>query len=646
MKMIAIECFSLLIVLLLLAPTTVDADKKYRKFECSAKKSKFETYLYLDIKLKSKLKESQVKELELVVKSTYNDFIKKNYCDVFERQISDIDASFREKRNDTIYRYLLHIQGTCRDCASDSKIFSTESRRMLATENSLLKTGKKSSSRTCQCPMDVSFGTPSTPHYTPYVKEKIVQKMGSRLQISIQSHFSLSEVRPIQCGDESSFEASAQMLFTSDMPANMILGSDLDQVEIGWKQVYNDLQQGICDAQFKRIEQVDATIKFLSRASNTRSLQVSGVKYVIVLNTAMRGKCRSCKGQTSLLKNDAIKTRVIEKSTSDLSNLCFCSEGSGSLRSSTFLTTSQFTKAFNQWLQEERKKGRIRDLMNVTKTVDLLDSEPISLPPSQFALPSTVPVPPTRKPVVPKTLPPTAKPVAKTKSPTPMIIPPSASPSHQSLEPSLVPIEVRCTPSGLVIPEPVPSLCGSQESNVVLLFQTFEDCTASGWDEAAFHSTIPEMTNFLGLYNGNSLSPEFTFSGLDVITIKSLTISLDFYEINQWGLEDGIEDFFALKLNGDVEDIIRFGSFQMNVTEVPRSGKTEQGSIDWAISSQPTVTLADSMVEIYQTHNISMVVPLSFFTANATIKVKVEWRLPGIINKFVGIDNFMLAACV
>lgn len=128
-----------------------------------------------------------------------------------------------------------------------------------------------------------------------------------------------------------------------------------------------------------------------------------------------------------------------------------------------------------------------------------------------------------------------------------------------------------------------------------------------------------------------------------------LFFGLTFYEIDNWkGDGPGEVDDLSMKIEGDMVDTIKFGSFNGNSSDLSRSGNSTDGIITWAIKSEPIESSPQGFLAFTdQRHRITVGIPHSFFEVNAEIKVTIAWRLVGLVeDKFVGLDDLIVTSCV
>jgi hypothetical protein len=686
---------------------------EYIDFDCVTTKSTFESYVFVDLEVPSIPDQYQLDKLGRAFKEAYNELTASRYCDVLFREVQDTQVTFFEQNDGTTARLLVSVDGLCRGCSPTANLFSENSRReLVATERRLKRMMNSDSDLACRCPVDrVAFGVPSNREYAPALEQRILEYISRGYLKGVLSFKSVIEVEPLDCAPESFFEASLILTLGSESPASVVSGSgDVAALPQGVKEVYNDLQRGRCDSEFRAIDAADATLLDVRRLdAQGRELQFNIAAFLLAINIAVRGRCRGCPSRSALFSNDAGRRRL---QGNQQSGLCFCAAGTQqSPTLSTAPTTDQFALGFTEWIQREREAGRLQYFVSTEEVVQidpLAKSEYPSFQPSlspsfrPTASPSTSPsvtpsIDPTFGPSYTPTFAPSNTPTsapsktptsapsktptsAPSKTPTsaPSVYPsqmPSDSPSsHPSSSPSVIPsrapsVNPTSPPSGRpsysptvgptdhpsVMPSSEPpssapsfsTLCDIFELDTQLSFQTFEDGTTDGWENAKLDSSERAFSTFLGRYQSGDPFPVRTIN-FDPTDVKRLFLSFYFYEIDTWdGNGPGGVDKLSMLIEGDTTDVIQFGWFKDTFSEPSTSGNSTKSLIHWSIISDPIESSPQGFLPgPDQRHEIVLNVPPDLYQVGGSLKLTIAWQLVGNKDEFVGLDNFKATACV
>ena len=549
-------CFLLLLLLLIngVVGQRRGESRSLLDVQCAATTSSFESFLFVDLKLNSDLDGPQLIELEFAVKDTYNAYTKNNYCDLKFREIFEVEATFWEQVDQQgTMRFLLRIDGRCKGCTATDDIFSLNTRRDLAPLDRTWKgKGMKmaaSGIKTCTCRNGVGFGTPSNREYEPLLQKRISSKKKQGVFPSIDNFLSIIEVDPVPCGEETFFDSAVLMSFGSSKTAADINPNDVSSLPGGFKDVYNELQQGRCDSQFRTIDSGDAFLLNARRLDEYAPELARGLasttlaKYIVKVNMSLRGRCRSCPNN-SVLVNDAVKRRELQENQQ--TGLCFCAADAKGAGRSGPPSSGEFTKAFTSWIEVERNAGRLTDLVSAKTTtqIDPLDqsANPSYGPTAESFNPSTSPsiTTPSRGPlVIPSTAPATTPPSRR-----PFTLDPSASPSFptsdKSFDPSMAPSSTSLAsmaPSRNNLPSAMPSfstLCSGVGVDSQLLFQQYENGDTTGWTNVTIDQSGSDFSKFLGRFKSGDAFPQFVYKGFNATDVAMLYFGLTFYEIDNW----------------------------------------------------------------------------------------------------------------
>jgi hypothetical protein len=652
--------------------------ESYVTFQCASSISHFETSLFMDVKVSSRLDFKQLRKLEDVVHDGYNALKKKNYCDLNVRRIQEVEASIWAELNADVHRLLLTVIGTCRGCSADTNILALGSARSSSpiTRGSKKKSPPKNGDKqgsTCSCSSKATDEIPSSAAFVSYLQEKVSSVSKSLNIISIQ------EVDAQDCADESSFEALVETTFTSEK--KIANANDMKQIPIGFKHIYNGLQENSCDDQFRKIDKVivrsNVNQSLMNFQGNNRKLQVVKKKFILIINMAVKGTCRSCPKNSKIFKNGENRRYLQMKQSS---SVCFCHSGRLGPPSAT-----EFIAKYSSWIEEERLAGRIIDLLGVNATSQRSPSPTVKVtirPSAEFSFnPSFGPsvkfsINPSFRPSTklsgnPSSLPSTF--YSTNPSPSPSVklsSNPSSVPStgfdeslQPSMQPSTTPTEL---PSSSVLPSSFNSVCipsdsipspyprpNDQLSSECLgtlsevLFQHFEDCKATGWTNAKIDSSGSNFSHFLGRYRSGNAFPQFSLTNINVTMVQKLFLSFTFFEIDEWeGFANDI-DTLSLRVTGDYNDTVKFGPFIGNYSEISSSGKSSEELLFWKRKSDSIESSPQGFSKFPdQKHRMTVEVPVSFYARQGAITVIISWRLVGMKQKSVGIDDFLVTKCV
>ena len=193
------------------------------------------------------------------------------------------------------------------------------------------------------------------------------------------------------------------------------------------------------------------------------------------------------------------------------------------------------------------------------------------------------------------------------------------------------------------------TLCSGVGVDSQLLFQQYENGDTTGWTNVTIDQSGSDFSKFLGRFKSGDAFPQFVYKGFNATDVAMLYFGLTFYEIDNWNNNGpGELDTLSMKIEGDMVDTIKFGSFSGNSSDPSRSGNSTEGTITWAIKSEPIQSSPQGFLAFTdQRHRITVGMPSSFFKVNVDIKVTVAWRLVGTAeDKFVGLDDLIVTACV
>lgn len=203
------------------------------------------------------------------------------------------------------------------------------------------------------------------------------------------------------------------------------------------------------------------------------------------------------------------------------------------------------------------------------------------------------------------------------------------------------------------LPSAFPSFtthCGFDEVDKQRLYQTFEGGDTTGWTNVEIDNSGSDFSTFLGKFKQGDDFPEYTISDFNTTDVTMMYFGFSFYEIDRWDGDSitGGTDTLSMEIVGDIKDAIQFPHFRGDYSEPSTAGKSTNSSIEWTIKSEAIEFSPQGFdaAEPDQRHRITLGIPRDFYEVGASIKLMLTWNLVGNINEFIGVDNFIVTACV